>query len=263
MSRNPMLNVAVNAVRKAGHFLTSVERQRLAHPLSLVQRHNLLSEVKETLTQMLVEHLSKAYPQHVLRVDGQTVSTTEVSETQWDIVPIDGEVNFLHGIPFYAVVLAVSVHGRPQKTVIFDPIHNDLFIADQGTGLLRNDKKQRVLSVRWDSTAGCVCLLESLTPTLLDTGGTALGNALTFWQEKMPISWHVRTLGAPHLAACLLAGGHAQGMCLEGEVLPPAIRLVLMESGASFLQLADFPVWCVSDGDSIEMLVKHLNRQKK
>jgi myo-inositol-1(or 4)-monophosphatase len=62
----------------------------------------------------------------------------------WIIDPLDGTTNFLHGLPVYAVSIALAHRGPVQQAVVYDPARNDLFYASRGRGAFLNDKRLRV-----------------------------------------------------------------------------------------------------------------------
>ncbi|MGG2329418.1 inositol monophosphatase family protein, partial [Salmonella enterica] len=66
------------------------------------------------------------------------------SEYRWIIDPLDGTTNFIHGMPQYAVSIALEHRGQMQSAVVFDPVRNEMFTASRGRGAFLNDRRIRV-----------------------------------------------------------------------------------------------------------------------
>src|SRR3546814_4827169 len=66
------------------------------------------------------------------------------AEFQWIIDPLDGTTNFSHGLPNYAVSIALTQRGQVTQAVVYDPSRNELFTASRGSGTFLNDRRVRV-----------------------------------------------------------------------------------------------------------------------
>src|SRR5690606_41694769 len=83
---------------------------------------------------------------------------------QWIIAPLDGTTNFIHGVPTYAVSIALAERGQVTQAVIYDPARNEMFTASRGSGAFLNDRRVRVsgrvryhdalLGARWPGPFG-------------------------------------------------------------------------------------------------------------
>jgi myo-inositol-1(or 4)-monophosphatase len=139
---HPMVNIAVRAARRAGGIIN-----RAAGNLDvLTVRHkslnDLVSEVDRAAEDAIIETLKSSYPDHAILAE-ESGSTGE-SEYVWIIDPLDGTTNFLHGLPIYAVSIALMHKGQLQHGVIYDPSRNDLYTASRGGGAFLNDRRLRV-----------------------------------------------------------------------------------------------------------------------
>lgn len=137
-----MLNIAVRAARRAGAIIN-----RAADNLDvLTVRHkslnDLVSEVDRASEDAIIDVLKSAYPDHSILAEESGASGD--SEYVWIIDPLDGTTNFLHGLPIYAVSIALTHKGQLQHGVIFDPTRNDLYTASRGGGAFLNDRRLRV-----------------------------------------------------------------------------------------------------------------------
>jgi myo-inositol-1(or 4)-monophosphatase len=139
---HPMVNIAVRAARRAGGIIN-----RAAGNLDvLTVRHkslnDLVSEVDRAAEEAIIDTLKASYPEHAILAEES--GATGDSEYVWIIDPLDGTTNFLHGLPMYAVSIALMHKRQIQHGVIYDPTRNDLYTASRGAGAFLNDRRLRV-----------------------------------------------------------------------------------------------------------------------
>lgn len=144
---HPMLNVAVRAAREAGKI---INRASLDIDLLRVARkaaNDFVTEVDRAAEQAIIDTLLKAYPQHGILAEetGSAHGRTD-SDFQWIIDPLDGTTNFIHGMPVYAVSIALAHRGVVQQGVVYDPTRDELFTASRGAGAFLNNRRIRVSS---------------------------------------------------------------------------------------------------------------------
>ncbi len=139
---HPFLNTAVKAARRAGQLINRAA-QDVGHLTVSKKGHaDFVSEVDRRSEEAIIRTLNEAYPDHAfLGEEGGAVGS---SEYQWIIDPLDGTTNFLHGLPMYAVSIALAHKGVIVQGVIYDPVRNDLFTASRGSGAFLNDRRIRV-----------------------------------------------------------------------------------------------------------------------
>ncbi|NCS75326.1 MAG: inositol monophosphatase, partial [Gallionella sp.] len=139
---HPMLNIAVKAARRAGNLIHRAA-DNLDHLTVTKKSHaDYVSEVDRAAERIIVDALLQAYPTHaILAEEGGAQGE---SEYLWIIDPLDGTTNFLHGVPQYAVSIALQHNGVLTQAVVYDPTKNDLFTATRGRGAFLNDKRLRV-----------------------------------------------------------------------------------------------------------------------
>jgi myo-inositol-1(or 4)-monophosphatase len=93
----------------------------------------------------IIETLLGAYPDHgILAEESGSEHGAKDSEFVWIIDPLDGTTNFIHGFPVYCVSIALSVRGKIEQAVVYDPTRNDLFTATKGRGAYMNERRIRV-----------------------------------------------------------------------------------------------------------------------
>jgi myo-inositol-1(or 4)-monophosphatase len=144
---HPALNIAVKAARRAGQIIN-----RASHDLDLLkvetkQPNDFVTEVDRKAEAAIIETLREAYPQYGILAEESGATAAKGSgdaEYQWIIDPLDGTTNFIHGLPQYAVSIALAKAGSVEQAVIFDPNRNELFTASKGAGAFLNERRIRV-----------------------------------------------------------------------------------------------------------------------
>lgn len=144
---HPMLNVAVRAAREAGKIINraslDIDLLRVAQKAA----NDFVTEVDRAAEQAIIDTLLKAYPQHgILGEETGTTHGQADSDYQWIIDPLDGTTNFIHGMPVYAVSIALAHRGVVQQGVVYDPTRDELFTASRGAGAFLNSRRIRVSS---------------------------------------------------------------------------------------------------------------------
>ncbi|WP_151737958.1 inositol monophosphatase family protein ['Paenibacillus yunnanensis' Narsing Rao et al. 2020] len=135
--------VAINAAAKAGEWIKS--RQGQVKELgSKTSAQDLVTEVDKGVEQMIRRLILTHYPDHaILGEEGVEPGADNVAfaleearkhEYLWIVDPIDGTTNFVHGFPFYCVSIALVVNGELTVGVIYDPIRDEMFVAEKGKG---------------------------------------------------------------------------------------------------------------------------------
>ena len=204
---HPMLNIAVKAARRAG---TIINRATQDLDLLTVQRkgnHDYVSEVDKMAEQAIVEILLEAYPDHaILAEEGGAQGK---SEYVWIIDPLDGTTNFLHGLPQFAVSIALQHKGLLTQAVVFDPTRNELYSATRGGGTYLNDRRLRVSKQ------------TRLEDALIGTGFpyhdySFLDSYLKIFKDLVPKVAGVRRPGAASLDLAYVAAGRYDGFWEAG-----------------------------------------------
>ncbi len=139
---HPMLNTAVKAARRAGNIILRASQNLDVLQVTAKAENDFVSEVDRAAEQAIIETLRKAYPGHAILAEES--GDHGRSEYQWIVDPLDGTTNFLHGMPQYAVSIALAHKGAVTQAVVFDPLRNDLFTASKGSGAYLNDRRIRV-----------------------------------------------------------------------------------------------------------------------
>ncbi|WP_018911717.1 inositol monophosphatase family protein [Thiomonas sp. FB-6] len=142
---HPMINVAVRAAREAGKIINRASLDLDLLRVSEKSANDFVTEVDRASEQAIIEVLLKAYPQHgILGEETGSTHGRADSEFQWIIDPLDGTTNFIHGLPMYAVSIALAHHGVVQHGVVYDPSRDELFTASRGAGAFLDNRRLRV-----------------------------------------------------------------------------------------------------------------------
>jgi myo-inositol-1(or 4)-monophosphatase len=227
---HPMLNIAVKAARRAGTIINraSLDLERLN--VARKGPRDYVTEVDQAAETAIVEILRAAYPDHAVLGEEYGLQGSEQAEFRWIIDPLDGTTNFIHGLPNYAVSIALLQRGVAVQAVIYDPSRNEMFTATRGSGAFLNDRRVRVsgrtrygealLGAHWPGSAGP------------DQGGGK-------FRQVAQNSAGVRRMGATVLDLAYVACGRLDGFC--GVALKPwdmaAGSLLVLEAGGL---VADF-----------------------
>lgn len=107
-------------------------------------KQNLVTEYDIASQKLIIKRLSETFPSHTFLAEEENVSDHPSDEIQWIIDPLDGTVNFAHGIPIFAVSIAAAQGGEIVAGVVYHPMQDELFIAEKGGGAYLGNKKLQV-----------------------------------------------------------------------------------------------------------------------
>ena len=140
---NPATQIAIRAARKAGslamRYFHRVDTLRI-QPKSA--GHEQTSTVDQQAEQVIIQTIQDAYPQHAILAEESGAQGQ--SDYEWIVDPLDGTRNYLRGLPHFAVSIALRHRGLIQVGVIYEPVHNNLYVAERGSGARLNDRRLRI-----------------------------------------------------------------------------------------------------------------------
>ncbi len=156
--KDPFVNIAVRAARAAGNtIIRALDRLDTVH-ISEKRPHDYVTDIDQQAERDIVAIIRKTYPNH--GIIGEEGAEVQGDEYTWIIDPLDGTRNFIHGVPHFAVSIAVMRKGRIEQGVIYDPVRQELFTASRGKGAQLNDRRIRVSK----RTIPDQCLLATGSP---------------------------------------------------------------------------------------------------
>ena len=143
-SISPNLNIMIKAAEKASKILIrdfgEIENLQVSKkgPTDFVTNSDLKTE------KIIIEELKKAKPQYSILSEEYGIENNKDKSNIWIIDPIDGTVNFLHGIPHFAISIALKSKDEIISGLIFDPIKDEMFYAEKNNGAYFNNHRIRV-----------------------------------------------------------------------------------------------------------------------
>ncbi len=135
--------VAIDAARAAGECIRNAWAE--ARQVEYKGPVDLVTETDREAETLIVSQIRTAFPSHTLVAE--EASATAVlraplpGEPAWYVDPLDGTVNFVHGIPHFAVSIAFGYGTRIEVGVVYDPMREELFFARRGAGAFLNEEK--------------------------------------------------------------------------------------------------------------------------
>jgi len=138
------LNLMIKASEKASKVLIrdfgEIEKLQVSKkgPKDFVTNSDLRAE------KIIIDELKKGKPNYSIISEENGIENNKDTKNKWIIDPIDGTINFLHGIPHFAISIALQSNNEIISGLIFDPIKNELFFAEKNNGAFFNNQRIRV-----------------------------------------------------------------------------------------------------------------------
>ncbi|MGQ0740902.1 MAG: inositol monophosphatase family protein [Alphaproteobacteria bacterium] len=141
---SPALNVMVSAARKAGRALIRDFGELENLQVSRKGPSDFVSVADERTERILIEELSRARPGYGFLVEESGVIEGRDKTHRFIIDPLDGTTNFLHGMPQFAISIALEREGTLVSGLVFNPVTDEMFVAERGHGAYLNERRLRV-----------------------------------------------------------------------------------------------------------------------
>lgn len=143
---HPALNIIIKAARRASQIINRASLDIEHVQVTTKRQSDFVTEVDKAAESAIIEVLREAYPDYGILAEesGQSAGNASGSEYQWIIDPLDGTTNFIHGLPQYAISIALAHRGQVTQAVVYDTVHNEMFTASKGAGAFLNDRRIRV-----------------------------------------------------------------------------------------------------------------------
>jgi len=206
---SPALNVMVAAARKAGRPLIRDFGELENLQISMKGPADFVTSADQRTERILIEELTKARPGYgFLGEEGGAVEGRDKTH-RFIIDPIDGTTNFMHGIPHFAISIALEREGHLVSGVIYNPVTDDLFTAEKSHGAYLNEKRLRV-AARTDMGAAVIAT------GLPFMGKEGHARASAEMALVMNATAGVRRMGAASLDLAYVAAGRFDGFWEHG-----------------------------------------------
>jgi myo-inositol-1(or 4)-monophosphatase len=150
---SPALNVMMAAARKAGRHLVRDLGELENLQVSMKGPADFVSSADTRTERILIEELTRTRPGYGFLSEESGVIEGKDKTHRFIIDPIDGTTNFLHGIPHFAISIALEREGQIVTALVYNPATDDMFVAEKGHGAFLNDKRLRVAARKTLNTA--------------------------------------------------------------------------------------------------------------
>ena len=141
---SPNLNIMIKACEKASKVI--IRDFGELENLQVLKKgpRDFVTKTDKRVEKILIEELQKAKKNYSFITEESGIINNSDKDCFWIIDPIDGTTNFLHGIPHFAISVALKVNREIKSGIIFDPIKNEIFYAEKNSGSFFNNRRIRV-----------------------------------------------------------------------------------------------------------------------
>ena len=147
-SISPNLNVMIKASEKASKALIRDFGEVEKLQVSIKGPSDFVSNADTKAEKIIIEELTKIKRNYSIISEEDGSKTNKDKENTWIIDPIDGTTNFLHGIPHFAISIALKSNDEIVSGLIYDPIKDEMFYAEKNNGSFFNNQRIRVSKKR-------------------------------------------------------------------------------------------------------------------
>ncbi len=223
-----MANIALRAARSAADYIVQAFDRPDQRDIKAKARNDFVSDVDIHAERIIVAAIEQTYPDHA--VLGEEGGEQGKHEFTWIIDPLDGTLNFIQGIPHFAVSIGIMKGNHLEHGVIVDPIRNEEFVASRGYGAQLNGKRIRVSN------------RAKLKDCVLGTGippgcvGTRLDEYMDGLKAMTATCRGIRRAGSAALDLAYVAAGRTDGFWEMGlSKWDIAAGIVLVREAGGFI----------------------------
>ena len=138
------LNIMIKAAEKASKSIIRDFGEIEKLQVSKKGPHDFVTKTDKHVEKILIEELSKTKKNYSFLTEETGIIKNKDNDNTWIIDPIDGTTNFLHGIPHFAISIALKFKDELLSSLIFDPIKDEMFFAEKDKGSFLNNQRLRV-----------------------------------------------------------------------------------------------------------------------
>ncbi len=226
LTGSALMNVMVAAAHKAGRGLVRDFGEIEQLQVSRKSLGDFVSTADIKAEKTIIQELQKARPGYGFIVEESGEIAGEDKDNTWIIDPLDGTSNFLHGIPQFAISIALQRKGEVVAGVVYNPVLDELYWSEKGSGAFLNQRRLRVSGRQHIDEALIAC----------GTPYGKRGNSEKFiggFRKLVGIVSGVRRFGCVALDLCFVAAGRLEG-CFETNLKSwdiAAGALIVKEAG--------------------------------
>ncbi len=205
MSLNsPNINVMVRAAEKAARSLTRDFGEVEQLQVSKKGPADFVSAADRRAEEVIHAELLKMRPDYGFLMEEQGEFSGKDKDRRWIVDPLDGTTNFLHGLPHWAISIALEEKGEMTAALIYDPIKNEMFTAEKGRGAFMGKRRMRVSGRR----EMAMSLIAGGSPAPNWAGSDIFPEEV---QKVLAVSAGFRRYGAASLDLAYVAAGRYEG----------------------------------------------------
>src|SRR5215212_6055407 len=141
MIRSPLMTVMTDAVMKAARSLKRDFGEVENLQVSRKGPADFVSAADHRAEEIIHTELQRARPDYGFLMEESGATAGADAQHRWIVDPLDGTTNFLHGIPLFAISIALERQGRLQAGIVYNPISDELYSAERGSGAFVNDRR--------------------------------------------------------------------------------------------------------------------------
>jgi len=230
---SPQINLISRACMKASRSLIRDFGEIENLQVSTKGPGDFVTSADRRTEKILIEELQKAHPDYGIVTEESGIINKSNTKNRWIIDPIDGTMNFLNGIPQFAISVGYEEEGDILCGVIFNPIMNEMFCAEKGNGAYLNNTRIRVSNKK------------QLRDSLIVTGGPKGSSKIKdkIFSEYIVVSKNVsnvRKLGSAALDIAYVACGRFDGYWQrELNYWDIAAGLIILREAGGFIEFFD------------------------
>jgi myo-inositol-1(or 4)-monophosphatase len=201
--KEQLLELAVSAAKAAGQITLDFFQKKFEIEFKDEMSNNIVTEVDKKAEKCIIDMIKSKYPDHSILAE-ESGETSSESNYKWIIDPLDGTVNYAHGVPVYSVSIAAEKDGEVIAGVVYDPTRNDMFTAVKDGGAYLNGTK---ISVSSHTELYKSLLVTGFPYNVRENPGNCVGHFVNFLYESRAI----RRFGSAALDCCWVACGRFDG----------------------------------------------------
>jgi myo-inositol-1(or 4)-monophosphatase len=242
------LQVAIEAARRGGKIAAA----RLSSPgyLKWKGRRDVVSEAAFEIQEAIVSTIVADFPEDgIFAEEGPEDAELPVDAPRlWIVDPICGSLNFAHGIPYFAVSVALRSEGHISVGVVYDPCHDELFEATRQTPARLNGRKIVVRQILEGQEAWNSAMVGTDWPRSGERRDQA--KQILGLMESQIVECNL--MGSPALGLCYVAAGRLHAYWhLDLRIWDIAAASLILERAGGILTSAEGTTWLYSDGGYI------------
>jgi myo-inositol-1(or 4)-monophosphatase len=199
MLKETLINATEAGARVLQHYFASKNLQ-ISNKEGI---NNLVTEADHASEKAIVDTIKEQFPDHFI-LSEESGEMATASEYKWIIDPIDGTVNYAHGIPICCVSIGIEHKGAMIMGAVYNPFLKEFYFAEKGAGAILNGD---LISVSGETDVNKACLVTGFPYTYLDMANGPLEVFSRFIRKGVP----VRRLGSAAMDLCWVAAGRFDG----------------------------------------------------